>query len=252
VAHLIPEKELDCMLDFSQIDLSDAGKVRGVVVSFLGNYRGVLFHPLNDIDEFLINSMKYVDNSDLLSVMGDIGNIHRITRKAHREMRINGDDWKWVEKFCRKAFYGKSISIDVYKQEDVTKAMKLVASFEDSDDVYTDADRQSSLKDLMDFNARTNPYFESPSPDGEIDLREFRLFWTSERNKWDKGLPQPILQSISNGLIGFINNDFPVGVCEFEDCDNFMRLLKIGGRKRRFCSDACRNKGFRSSKGETE
>ncbi len=252
MSHPIPEKELDCMLDFSQIDLSDAEKVREAVVSFLGDYSGVLFHPINDIDEFLINSMKYVGESDLLSVMGDIGNIHRVTRKAHREMRLDRDDWKWVETFCHDAFSGKDIFVDVYKKEDLTKAMKLVASIQDSDAIYTDEDRQKSLKDLMDFNARTNPYFESPSPDGEIDLRGFRLFRTSDRNRWDKGLPQPILQSISNGLIGFINHDFSVGVCEFGDCDNFMRLLEMGGRKRRFCSDSCRNKGFRSSKGEAE
>ena len=277
MAYLTPEKEVDLMLEFSRIktELIDLGEnesdyptlsiaevkqiekykqVRVAVANVLDLHKGKAFHPKNAINEpYIENVDPHLTEERLEQIINYAANISTIVKGVLESggQKLKKDHMKWLQTFYEKAWSAENNApVRAYNKEII----------EDMKHLHCEEAPPNMLKENIvtpelethnqgaDVAVRQGLY-GTELPEGDIDLKQFRLFHTMDTYySWHNGLPQPVLQAIANGILCVIDGDIKVSTCKYTKCDNLIRLLSRGGSTRQFCSPLHRNYQFREVK----
>ena len=273
MAYLTPEKEVDLMLEFSRIktELIDLGEnesdyptlsiaevkqiekykqVRVAVANVLDLHKGKASHPKNVINEpYIENVDPHLTEERLEQIIDYATNISTIVKGVLESggQKLKKDHMKWLQTFYEKAWSAENNApVRAYNKEII----------EDMKHLHCEEAPPNMLKENIappdnqgaDVAVRQGLY-GTELPEGDIDLKQFRLFHTMDTYySWHNGLPQPVLQAIANGILRVINGDIKVSTCKYTKCDNLIRLLSRGGSTRQFCSPLHRNYQFREVK----
>lgn len=279
MAFLTHEKEVDMMLAFTCIktELIDAyekksdypnlshGEAKEVDLynqiqvytrNWLQEYKGKAYHPRYGIDSFYIENVDPHLTDDVITKIIDYAkNIDLIVREVLESDVLKQTHKKWLDSFFEQA--KDQDFIGVYKKEIIDEIQALYKDkefFSALQELVTPDNDELELTPLEETykffadNAVNQGLYSMDLPEGDIDLKEYRLFQAMDTYSWHNGLPKPILQAIGKGILHVLNGEIKVGICDYEKCGKLVRQSSRGGQIRRFCSPLHRNYQFRESK----
>ena len=236
-----------------EVDLHN--QIRVYIGNWLQEYKGKAYHPRYGIDSLYIENVDPHLTDDVITKIIDYAqNIDLIVREVLESDVLKQTHKEWLDSFFEQAkdqdfigVYKKEIIDEIqslYEDKEFFNALKDLVTPDDDDGLELTKETYKLFAD----NAVSQGLYSMDLPEGDIDLKEYRLFQAVNTYSWHNGLPKPILQAIGKGILHVLNGEIKVGICDYEKCGKLLRQSSRGGQIRRFCSPLHRNYQFRESK----